>query len=54
MVIVGDFNIPLLSIDNSSRQKNQYRNTGLLYHMDITYILRTFHLEGRIHIPKCV
>lgn len=46
-MVIKDFNIPL-SMDNSSRQNNQYRNTGLntLDHMDVTDTLRIFHLKA--------
>ena len=43
---MGDFNTPLISMDRSSRQKNQQRNTGLndnLDQTDLIDIYRTFH-----------
>ena len=45
-VIAGDFNTPLLAMDQSPRQKNEQGNVGLepyFRSMDLTHIYRTFH-----------
>jgi exonuclease III len=45
-MIVGDFNTPLLSIDRSTRQKNQKETAELnntIKQKDLTGIYRVFH-----------
>ena len=49
IIIVGDFNTPLTTIDRSSRQKINKVTMALndtLDQMDLTDIFRTFHLKA--------
>jgi hypothetical protein len=49
-IIVGDFNIPLLLIDRSSKQKlnsNTLKVTKVIKQMDITDIYRAFYLKTK-------
>jgi exonuclease III len=49
-VIVGDLNIPLSSIDRSSRQKINKKTSELLHtsdQLDMVDIYRVFHLKTR-------
>ena len=51
-VIVGDFNIPLTTMDRSSRQKINKETmvlNDMLDQMDLTDIFRTFHPKASEH-----